>query len=292
MRVYAFIVLASLCVAYPPATGVWAVAALLYATSQIYARRLKAQMARESDPFVLRPFIQRSDVPRQSWIAPYPVILMAGAVIVGMTTLAFSGLTHIIFWASGGSSYLPLEDAPLWICMMVLGGWYGLLVLVVETINKQVMEGRIFKSYEELVTYVRRCRTSEDVLAYAPVLRHAAKMHIRAPYDLFRIWSSWRAAEDHSAYYRFERLLETLIILEQRIPHESSDERLRQRYWSYGRSIYRVLHTRNQKLVEGSLFAQPYSSLVSTASQKQPAAQMEIKPNALNGQFEPQSVLN
>jgi hypothetical protein len=122
-------------------------------------------------------------------------------------------------------------------------------------------------------------RTSEEVLAYAPVLRHAAKKHIRSPYDVFRIWSAWWAREDHTAYYRSERLLEALIILEQRFPHESTDERFRERYWSYARSIYRLLHARDKKQVEGVLFSRPYTSLVrSSPSQGSNLDQQRFPP--------------
>ncbi len=268
MRVYAFIVLVTLCVAYPPATGVWAVAALLYAASQIYARRLKAQMERESDPFVLRPFVQRSKGDRRGFIAPQLLLLMAGIFILVVTTIVYALLTEVIFWAAGGTAYIPVEEAPAWLVFVMLGGWYGVFIVLVETLNRKILKGWIFKNYTELVTYVRASRNAEEVLSYAPVLRYAAKRHIRSPYDLFRIWSSWRAAEDHSAYYRSERLLETLIILEQRFPHESTDERFRQRYWSYARSIYRLLYSRNKMMVEGSLFARPYSKLLSTQGQE------------------------
>ncbi|MEQ1717243.1 MAG: hypothetical protein ABL907_14885 [Hyphomicrobium sp.] len=167
------------------------------------------------------------------------------------------------------------------------------LVFVVETINRHVMKGRIFKSYQELVTFVRSCRTSEDVLNYAPVLRHAAKMHIRGPYDVFRIWSSWRASEDHTAYYRSERLLEALIILEQRFPHDSTDERFRQRYWYYARSIYRLLHARDKKLVEEFLFARPYFSLVrSSRGQEGDLDQKSSMPIISTAQRVPELALN
>jgi hypothetical protein len=148
---YALGALLAVCAAYPALAVPLSIAGLMVQASNRYGQRLKAQMARESDPIVLRPFVQRSDVPKVGWIVPYPVLLVAGSVIVGLTTLAFSGLTRIIFWAAGWSSYLPLEEAPIGALLTVLCGWYGLLVLVVETINKHVMKGRVFRSYKELV---------------------------------------------------------------------------------------------------------------------------------------------
>lgn len=268
MRVYASAVLVGLCVACPPLTGALVFAAVLYWASQCYGRRLKTQMERESDPYIQTPFVQRSTVGLRGWIPPRLLQVIGGILILAATTIVYALLTEFVFWAVGGTTYIPVEEAPTWLFLVTACGWYGVLVIVVETLNRKILKGWIFRNYTELVTYVRASRSAEDVLGYAPALRHAAKMHVRAPYDLFRIWSSRRAAEDHTAYYRSERLLEALIILEQRFPHESTDERFRQRYWSYARSIYRVLFARDKKMVEGSLFARPYSSLVSSRVQR------------------------
>jgi hypothetical protein len=141
------------------------------------------------------------------------------------------------------------------VALMILSSYFSLLVAVSMMMRRSVIDGRFFARYDELLTYVRALKTPEDVLAYAPTLRASARRHIRGPYDLYRILAAARAREDHSAYYRSERLLDTLTLLEQRYPFVSIDDDVRQRYWDFGRAIYCVLLKRNPDLVKGSLFA-------------------------------------
>jgi hypothetical protein len=138
---------------------------------------------------------------------------------------------------------------------MILLSYFALLAAVSAVMRRTLIDGRFFARYDELLTYVRALKTPEDVLAYAPTLRASAGRHIRGPYDLYRMVAAARAGEDHSAYYRSERLLDTITLLEQRYPFVSKDDDFRQRYWDFGRAIYGVLLKRNPELVKRSLFA-------------------------------------
>ncbi len=222
-----------------------------------YRKRLNAQKARESDPLVAEPFREGGFVPRRAWVPSRIMMLVFTIALLIVTSAIFLVLTEIVFWASGLTQAITAEEAPEWVFFIVIAGWYCVLVAVMELVKKHITDGRIFPTYKDLLAHVRACKTSREVLIYASSLRYAAKMHIRSPYDFYRVWRAVRDVEDHSAYYRTERLAELLVLLEQRFPFTSQDYRFRARYWAYGRSIYCVLVRRDAELVTGSLFAQP-----------------------------------
>jgi hypothetical protein len=206
--------------------------------------------------------------------------------VAGVAILAASvGYFHavdVLWLALGFAPILPIDtQLPLWGLLIVMAGWFGTLHLISRFIHRRYIEGRIFPGYPELLTHIRACKTSEDVLAYAPSLRAAAKTHIRRPYDLYRLWAAWRDAEDHAAYYRSERLLDALELLAQRFPYDSSDEAFRKRYWAYSQSLYRLLLLRDPTKVQHLLFAKPYPASAETTRRDREAklAQARAKPD-------------
>jgi hypothetical protein len=222
---------------------------------QRYGKRLQAQMESEGSLELQKPFVEAGKAPRRGF-APSRLIILGFLIVTGLLSTA-------IFLVAGELMIrlFQLQDAQFTgsaadlVAVMILLSYFALLAAVSAVMRRTLIDGRFFARYDELLTYVRALKTPEDVLAYAPTLRASAGRHIRGPYDLYRMVAAARAGEDHSAYYRSERLLDTITLLEQRYPFVSKDDDFRQRYWDFGRAIYGVLLKRNPELVKRSLFA-------------------------------------
>ena len=268
--------------AFPPFVAVLAAYYGVRWRCRFYAQLLKARKEAESDPYVLRPFIHHGRAPITAWIPPKPILLAVVGVSALAASLAYFHAVNAIWVALGFAPILPIDtQLPLWGLLIVMAGWFGTLHPITKFIHRRYIEGRIFPGYPELLTHIRACKTSEDVLAYAPSLRAAAKTHIRRPYDLYRLWAAWRGAEDHAAYYRSERLLDALELLAQRFPYDSSDEAFRKRYWAYAQSLYRLLLLRDPAKVQHLLFAKPYPASPDTTRRDREArlAQARSRPD-------------
>lgn len=222
-----------------------------------FRKRLNAQKSRESDPLVVEPFRDAGFLPRRAWVPSRILMFVFTIALLIVTSAIFLVVIEIAAWVSGMTEMIAAEDVPEWVYFALMAGWFCALWAAMELVKRHILDGRVFPTYIEILTHVRACKSSKDVLSYASSLRYAAKMHVRSPYDLYRVWRAFRDGEDHPAYYRTERLVELLVLLEQRFPFTSEDDRFRARYWAYGRSIYRVLLRRDAELVAGSLFAQP-----------------------------------
>jgi len=220
-----------------------------------YHKRLKDQMLVEGDHSTQKPFLETSKIPRRGFV---PSRLIMAAFIFGMLMISIGTFLVLLeaivrgFGLQDAEFTGPTADLVL---ILLLGAFYAVFVAVAELTRGYILEGRFFAKYDQLMTHVRALKSSAEVLAYAPTLKLCSKRHIRGPYDLYRLIASWRAPEDHSAYYRSERLLELLTLLEQRYPFVCKDEEFRQRYWDFGRALYRVLSHRNPNLVKTSLFS-------------------------------------
>lgn len=267
--------------AFPPFAAVIAATYALRWRCRYYAQLLKVQKEAESDPYVLRPFIHHGRAPITAWLPPKPILLTVAGVALLAASLGYFHAVDAIWLALGFAPILPIDALPLWGFLILMAGWFGTLHLICTFIHRRYIEGRIFPGYPELLTHIRACKTSEDVLAYAPSLRAAAKTHIRRPYDLYRLWAAWRDEEDHAAYYRSERLLDALELLAQRFPYDSSDEAFRKRYWAYAQSLYRLLLLRDPAKVQHLLFAKPYPASPDTTRRDREAklAQARAKPD-------------
>lgn len=249
---------------------------------RFYAQLLKAQKEVESDPYVLRPFIHHGRAPIIAWIPPKLIYMPVVGVAMLTATIGYFLAMDAIWLALGFHTIVPVDSQlPLWVVLMASAGWFGTLSLFGKVIQRRYIEGRIFPGYSELLTHIRACKTSQDVLAYAPSLRLAAKTHIRRPYDLYRLWTAWRDEDDHAAYYRSERLLDALELLAQRFPYDSSDEAFRRRYWAYAQSLYRLLLLRDPAKVQRLLFAKPYPASPDTTRREREAklARARTKPD-------------
>ena len=222
---------------------------------QHYGKRLQAQMESEGSLELQKPFVEAGKAPRRGF-APSRLVIFGLFIVTSLLSTA-------IFLVAGELMIrlFQLQDAQFTgsaadlVAVMILLSYFALLAAVSAVMRRTLIDGRFFARYDELLTYVRALKTPEDVLAYAPTLRASAGRHIRGPYDLYRMVAAARASEDHSAYYRSERLLDAITLLEQRYPFVCKDDDFRQRYWDFGRAIYGVLHKRNPVLVKGSLFA-------------------------------------
>ncbi len=267
---------------FPPFAAVIAATYGVRWRCRFYAQVLKAQKEAESDPYVLRPFIHHGRAPITAWLPPKLILMAVAGVTLLAASLGYFHAVNAIWVALGFAPILPIDtQLPLWGLLIVMAGWFVILHLFSKFIHRRYVEGRIFPGYPELLTHIRACKTSEDVLAYAPSLRPAAKTHIRRPYDLYRLWAAWHDDEDHAAYYRSERLLDALELLAQRFPHDSSDEAFRKRYWAYAQSLYRLLLLRDPAKVQHLLFAKPYPASPDTTRRDREAklAQARAQPD-------------
>ncbi len=267
---------------FPPFAAVIAATYGVRWRCRFYAQVLKAQKEAESDPYVLRPFIHHGRAPMTAWLPPKLILMAVAGVTLLAASLGYFHAVNAIWVALGFAPILPIDtQLPLWGLLIVMAGWFVILHLFSKFIHRRYVEGRIFPGYPELLTHIRACKTSEDVLAYAPSLRPAAKTHIRRPYDLYRLWAAWRDEDDHAAYYRTERLLDALELLAQRFPYDSSDEAFRKRYWAYAQSLYRLLLLRDPAKVQHLLFAKPYPASPDTTRRDREAklAQARAQPD-------------
>ncbi len=236
----------------------WPVITLFYPLSWLlerYHKRLKDQILAEGDLSTQKPFLETGKFPRRGF-APSRLIMVGFLVaVVAVSTAIFMVLCETIVRG------FALQDAEFTgtaadlVFFSLLALYYAVFVAVTELTRRYILNGRFFATYDQLMTYVRAQPSSAEVLDYAPTLRLCAKRHIRGPSDLYRMMASWQAQEDHSAYYRSDRLLELLTLLEQRYPFVCKDEDLCQRYWDFGRALYRVLWQRNPDWVKSSLFS-------------------------------------
>lgn len=225
-----------------------------------YEEDLVAIKAKEADELVQRPFQHHGQ-------AAIPARVMnpvsaAGLVVsaLGMTMLLFDGLITLVHHVSG--VYVPEALGAAFDVVgmaLALAIFSGVALLLTGLCDWVWPLWRAFKTYPELLRYVDASASAEEALARIPALRRAAKMHVRSPPDLYRIWQAARSDEDHSAYYRSERLLDALRVLERHFPQESADEGFRRRYWATAQALYRLLLLRDAKTVEGSLFGKPYA---------------------------------
>lgn len=239
-----------------------------------YEKDLIAIKAREADEIVQRPFRHhgQASVPARV-MNPVSAACMVG-VAFGVTVPLFDGLITLVQRVSGVSVSEALGAAFDVVGMgLFLAMFSGVAVVLTRLSDWGWPLWRAFKTYPALLQYVETSATSEEVLARVPALRHAAKMHVRSPFDLYRIWQAARSDEDHSAYYRTERLLDALRVLERHFPQENADEAFRRRYWATAQALYRLLLLREAKAVEGSLFGKPYPQ-TTAALRKEREAQM------------------
>lgn len=224
-----------------------------------YEKDLVAIKAKEADELVQRPFQHHGQAAVPARVMnPVSAACMVG-VAFGIARLLFAGLIILVHRVSGVSIPEALGAAFDVVGMgLFLAIFSGVAVLLARLCDFVWPLWRAFKTYPALLRYVETSATAEEVLARVPALRHAAKMHVCSPSDLYRIWQAARSDEDHSAFYRSERLLDALRVLERHFPQESADEVLRRRYWAYAQALYRLLLLRDAKTVEGSLFGKPY----------------------------------
>lgn len=237
-----------------------------------YEEELRTVEIREADDLIQRPFRRHGQVAIPARVMnPFSA---AGMVLsaLGITMLLFDGLITLSSRVAG--VYVPevLGAAFDVIGMIVaLAIFSGVAVLLTRLCDWVWPLWRAFKTYPELLRYVDASASAEEALARIPALRYAAKMQVRSPSDLYRIWQAARSDEDHSAFYRSERLLDALRVLERHFPQESADEGVRRRYWAIAQALYRLMLLRDAKAVEGSLFGKPYSKSAATLRQEREA---------------------
>jgi len=220
-----------------------------------YHKRLKDQILAEGDHSTQKPFLETGKIPRRGFV---PSRMMIAAFLLGALVASigiFLVLLEVIIRSFGLQEAVLTGRTADAVAFLLLAMFYAVFAAVVELMRRVILEGRFFATYGLFLTHVRALKSSDEVLAYAPTLKLCAKRHIRGPYDLYRLVASWRAKEDHSAYYRSERLLELLTLLEQRYPFVCKDDDFCRRYWDFGRALYRVLWHRNPDLVKTSLFS-------------------------------------
>lgn len=247
-----------------PATITWmvtpagvAIAAMIGALWywQRLKRRLALQKQREGQCWAFEAFLEQARLPRRARAVSRILVVGALLTILIATTVLFVIIADAAIFAFGLSFYLEnpgLIDGAMTFLVVL---WYGALHGAISLFQLYAKGQSIFANYHELVTHVRAARSSEEVLEFASSLMRAARMHVRGPSDVLRIWTAVQDPSDHTAYYGTHRLLEALAILEQRFPYASDDAGLRERFWACGRAIYGVLRERHSNLVKSSVFA-------------------------------------
>lgn len=218
-------------------------------------RRLAQQKQREGQCWAFEAFLEQASQPRRARAVSRILVVGALLTILIATTVLFVIIADAAIFAFGLREYIEnpaLSDGTM---ALLFALWYGALHGAISLFQRYAKHQSIFANYQELVTHVRAARSSEEVLEFASSLMRAARMHVRGPSDVLRIWTAVQDPSDHTAYYGTHRLLEALAILEQRFPYASDDAGLRERFWGCGRAIYGVLRERQPELVKSSVFA-------------------------------------
>lgn len=245
----------------------WAAAALascitLIAAARLWldhcAQRLAHHKAAEDDPFLQRPFVHHARAPITHRVLHWSVAFGSALTIIPAAIAAHLLLVHALIGGPAPDLFATLGlGSDLLGALVFMGTFFLITEIVARFLQRRFAGWAAANTYGQLKTLANAIATPHDALDFASSLRFAAKMHVRTPYDLYRIWSAITDDIDHSAYYRSERLIDTLTFLQQHFPHDSEDDAFRQRYWAYAQSITAILRARDPALVDHTIFALP-----------------------------------